>query len=70
MKSSFLTVKAFEEWRYFYRNIKESFDLANIAVYSENGAEYIFVEDKKVMIAPENFKLVVLKGGLKGYEGH
>ncbi len=59
-----------EEWQYFRGKIKESFELANIAVYSENGAEYIFVEDKKVKIAPENFKLIVPKGGLKGYEGH
>ena len=44
--------------------------MANIAVYSENGAEYIFIEDMKVMIVPENFKLVVPKGGLKGYESH
>ncbi|MBN1638234.1 MAG: hypothetical protein JW866_04670 [Ignavibacteriales bacterium] len=59
-----------EEWRYFCGKIKESFELANIAVHSENGAEYIFIEDKKVKIAPENFKLVVPKGGLKGYESH
>ena len=70
MKSSFLTVKAFEEWQYFCGKIKESFELANIAVHSENGAEYIFIEDKKGRIVPENFKLVVPKGGLKGYEGH
>jgi len=44
--------------------------LANIPFYSANGAEYIFIENKKIMIALENFKLVVLKGGLKGYEGH
>ncbi|MFX0138723.1 MAG: hypothetical protein ACFFDN_34100 [Candidatus Hodarchaeota archaeon] len=44
--------------------------MANIAIHSETVAEYIFIEDKKVMIAPENFKLIVPKGGLKGYEGH
>ena len=59
-----------EEWEYFYERIKESLKLAYIAVYSENGAEYIFIEDKKVKNAPENFKLVVPKGGLKGYESH
>ena len=59
-----------EEWRYFYGKIKESFELANIPVHSENGVEYIFIEDKKVKIIPENFKLIVPKGGLKGYEGH
>jgi len=43
--------------------------LANIALYSESGAEYVWIEDKKVMTVPENFKLVVPKRGLKGYEG-
>ncbi|MFX0140712.1 MAG: hypothetical protein ACFFDN_44145, partial [Candidatus Hodarchaeota archaeon] len=59
-----------EEWRYFGGRIKGSFELANIPVHSENGAEYILIEDKKVMIVPENFKLIVPKGGFKGYEGH
>jgi glutamate synthase domain-containing protein 3 len=59
-----------EEWQYFCGKIKESFELAKIAVYSENSAEYISIEDKKVKIAPENFKLIVPKGGLKGYESH
>ena len=39
-------------------------------MHSENGAEYILIEDKKVKIAPENFKLIVPKGGLKEYESH
>ncbi|KPJ65972.1 MAG: hypothetical protein AMJ43_09490, partial [Coxiella sp. DG_40] len=59
-----------EEWEYLCGKIKESFELANITVHSENGADYIFIEDKKVKIAPENFKLVMPKGGLKGYESH
>jgi hypothetical protein len=59
-----------EEWGYFLGKIKKSFELANIAVYSENGFEYIIAEGKKVEIAPENFKLIVPKGGLKGYESH
>jgi len=59
-----------EEWRYFCGRIKESFELAGIVVNSEKGDEYIFVEGKKVYIVPENFKLIVPKGGLKGYESH
>jgi len=59
-----------EEWRYFCGRFKKSFELANITVHSENGAEYIFIEDKKVKIVPENVKLIVPKGGLKGYESH
>jgi len=59
-----------EEWGYFCGKIRESFELAGISLNSENGNEHIFVEGKKVEIVPENFKLVVPKGGLKGYEGH
>jgi len=59
-----------EEWHYFSGKIKETFELANIAVYSENGSEYIWIEDKKAKIVPENFTLVVPKGGLRGYESH
>ena len=59
-----------EEWQYFYGRIKESFELANIVVHSEKGADYIFIENKKVKIVPENFKLIVPKGRLKGYESH
>ena len=63
-------VKAFEEWRYFCGKIKESFELAGISVNSGKWNEYIFVEGKKVDVVPENFKLIVPRGGLKGYEGH
>jgi len=59
-----------EEWRYFCGKIKESFELAGIAVYFENGNDYIFVERKKADSIPENFKLIVPKGGLKAYESH
>ena len=54
-----------EEWQYFCGKIKESFELAGISINAEKGNEYIFIEDKKVKIAPENFKLIVPKGGLK-----
>ena len=57
------------EWQYFCGKIKESFDLAGISVNSKKN-EYILIADQKVTIAPENFKLVVPNGGLKGYEGH
>lgn len=59
-----------EKMAIFSEKIKETFVLANISVISEKGNEYIFVEGKRVDIAPENFKLIVPKGGLKGYESH
>ena len=72
-KSRTVIVGSAEEYGFIPQEkmpIKESFELANIVVYSENGAEYIFVEGKKVAIVPENFKMIVPKGGLKGYESH
>jgi len=44
--------------------------LSNIAIHQKKGQEYIIVEGKKVALVAENFKLVVPKGGLKGYESH
>jgi len=54
----------------FSEKIKKTFELAGISVNSEKGNEYILVEGKHVAIVPENFKLIVPKGGLRGYESH
>ncbi|HHJ53401.1 MAG TPA: hypothetical protein ENJ89_09425, partial [Caldithrix abyssi] len=59
-----------QEWAYFSERIKELFDLANIPVYRKDGQEYIHVDDQMVQITPASFKLIVPKGGLKGYESH
>jgi len=59
-----------EEWKYYLAKIKEVFELANIPIYRKNGQEYIHVEERMVVLAPASFKLIVPKGGLKGYESH
>jgi hypothetical protein len=59
-----------DEWHYFTEKIKETFRLSNIPVQKEGNMEYIIVEDKHIELKPENFKLIVPRGGLKGYESH
>jgi hypothetical protein len=59
-----------EEWHYFQDKIKETFQLANIPIYRENDSDYVLIGDEKFELKPENFKLIVPRGGLKGYEGH
>ena len=59
-----------EEWDYFIERIKETFELANIPVIRENGTEYIRVEENHVELDRNAFKLIVPKGGLKGYDSH
>jgi len=59
-----------EEWRYFLQKIKETFELANIPVYSQNHSRFINVGGEMFELIPKNFKLIEPKGGLKGYESH
>lgn len=64
--------KEFEEseWQYFFTKIKETFALANIPIIEENNSHFIYVESKKIQLTPSAFKLIVPKGGLKGYDSH
>jgi len=65
-------IKEFEddEWNYFIKRIKETFELANIPIIKENGVEYIEVEGNKIELNRSAFKLIIPKGGLKGYDSH
>jgi hypothetical protein len=36
----------------------------------KDGKEFIEVDGKQVEFSQENFKLIVPRGGLKGYESH
>jgi len=58
------------QWEYYLENIRNVFKMANIAVYEKNGSEYINVDGKMVELAPVNFRKIVPRGGLKGYESH
>ena len=58
------------EWDYYLRNMKEMFKMINISVYKKNGSEFINVDGKMLELAPVNFRKIIPKGGLKGYESH
>ena len=65
-------IEAFSEgeWLYFEQKIRELFQLSNIPLYKKNSGEYINVDGKMVEFNRDVFKLIVPKGGLKGYESH
>lgn len=65
-------IQSFEDaqWEYYLPRIKETFELANITLHQENGISFIYVEEKRIDLFPENFKLIVPRGGLKGYDSH
>ncbi len=59
-----------EEWEYFNNKIRETFLLANIQIVEKDGVKFVEVSGKNYEYTPDNFKLIVPKGGLKGYESH
>ncbi|MGD9487744.1 MAG: glutamate synthase-related protein [Calditrichaceae bacterium] len=58
------------EWKYYIEKIKEVFELSNIPLFKKNGSEFINVDGEMIEICRDVFKLIVPKGGLKGYESH
>jgi hypothetical protein len=58
------------EWTYYMENIKHIFQMANIDIYQKNGSEFINVDGKMIELVQDNFRKIVPKGGLKGYESH
>jgi hypothetical protein len=59
-----------QEWGYFDKKIHETFQLANVQILNKDGAEFVEVNGKQIEYRSENFKLIVPRGGLKGYESH
>ncbi|MCB0284667.1 MAG: class II glutamine amidotransferase, partial [Calditrichaeota bacterium] len=59
-----------DDWNYYNQKIRETFQLSNIPLYRKNDGEYLNVEGKMVEFNRDVFKLIVPKGGLKGYESH
>ncbi len=58
------------DWEYYKPRLKAMFERCNIALYEKEDAEYLHVDGKMVAFVPDAFKLIVPKGGLKGYESH
>ncbi|MFC2088557.1 glutamate synthase-related protein, partial [Calditrichota bacterium] len=59
-----------DEWNYWEKMIEDTFELAGVNL--KNGGRYknFIIDGKSYNISQENFKLIVAKGGLKGYESH
>jgi glutamate synthase domain-containing protein 2/FAD/FMN-containing dehydrogenase/glutamate synthase domain-containing protein 3/ferredoxin len=59
-----------QDWERGLAKFKEILQLSNVAVTMKDGKEFIEVDGKQVEFSQENFKLIVPRGGLKGYESH
>ena len=59
-----------EQWQIFDKKIRETFSLSNIQLIKQGGAEFLELNGKEIEYCKENFKLIVPRGGLKGYESH
>ncbi|OGB67426.1 MAG: hypothetical protein A2Y94_10370, partial [Caldithrix sp. RBG_13_44_9] len=58
------------EWDYWRDLVKNTMQLAGVEIQT-NGAQELFTADERQFkLEPENFKLIVPRGGLKGYESH
>ncbi|MBN2008964.1 FAD-binding protein [candidate division KSB1 bacterium] len=59
------------EWAKYEQKFKALLLQSNIqTIINENGQESIWVDGKQVSIGKAQFKLIIPKGGLKGYESH
>ena len=59
-----------QDWLYWQMRILELLSLGGCYIEEENGTPSIIINDKKIDLSKKNFKLIVAKGGLKGYESH
>ncbi len=58
------------EWLYWQERVIETLTLAGVEIFDKNGVPAFEAEDQCYTITPENFRLLVPKGGQKGYESH
>jgi hypothetical protein len=59
-----------ENWPCWKERVETTLRLAGVDILGQDGSTDFVADGKKFKIAPENFKLIVPKGGLKGYESH
>jgi hypothetical protein len=58
------------EWNYWREMVENTLQLAGVEIQT-NGAQELFTADERQFkLEPEYFKLIVPRGGLKGYESH
>ena len=58
------------EWQTALTRFKEVLQLSNVKIEQHDEKEFVQVDEQLIELTPSNFKLIVPKGGLKGYESH
>jgi hypothetical protein len=59
-----------EDWTHWEEIVAETLLLSGIELKKKNGNEEFIADRKSFELSPKNFKLMIPKGGLKGYESH
>lgn len=59
-----------ENWPYWKERVYETLRLSGVQLSEEDHPVKFTADEREYAIAPENFKLMLPKGGLKGYESH
>ena len=60
-----------ELWEYWQERVMETLQLAGVELSTKNGKTFSFeVDEQPYALSPENFRLLIPKGGQKGYESH
>jgi len=58
------------EWPYWQERVESTLRLAGVEIRRRDGRSIFVADGKEFAITPENFKLIVARGGLRGYESH
>jgi hypothetical protein len=58
------------EWEYWRVLVKNTLQLAGIKILMSDNHEMFTADERQFKLEPEYFKLIVPRGGLKGYESH
>jgi glutamate synthase domain-containing protein 3 len=58
------------DWEFWKGMVEETLELAGVTLIKNGNITSFIADDQSFEIRPINFKLIVPKGGLKGYESH
>ncbi len=59
-----------EMWEYWQERVTETLALAGVEIHKKGNQKAFYADEKEYILTPENFRLLIPKGGLKGYESH
>ena len=65
-----LKVPTANEWIYWKEMVEKTLLFAGVTLQLIDGVSSFIADGKTFTLEPQNFKLIVPKGGLKGYESH